>query len=1179
MKATFTDHRRGVNVLYEAVTLPVWNTQGNPIASVPYVVNNGTIQRTSLHAEDNKIQDFVVNLINVHFCGMNLDVPQECPVKKLYTSSDLKLLFDWYSAQYTENGNLINALKSRVLALETRPIGSPGFSSITPKLESTIISLVTSQSLAVNALKDKLNIIGDDDELQYTSKNPELFTIENGNLVKKGTGIGTVEVSSKTNPEVKATLKVLSIRPEDVSIVGVNGGTSAPDSHNLDINPTVAMSTPELNVNTVTGHDADRATIKNQLNANVVYDVSSTNGLYRLNSGALELTNKLGTGTLNKTISISYDSTEVKSERVSTAVSVSRSPREIVLKNNPLFVVGVNGMEYPIGDVLDIKYDGPSGKTTEPLSEYTVKTGSTFVIESNKLKYTGTGTGNANLVLVNSTKGVEASKTIKTYTKPTFGNIDSITFTNNSTTTVTVLAPTGDIMSVDGIRTEYQFANISGNYTVSNTNNNTVNLTATGVGTGKLKVTRTVKFGNKEIAKDVKDITVTINSDTVPATGIESGPFKLRHSRVVMLKVDNDNGLVNNIPISSLARLVGPRGMTSQLRAKFTMGGPFSVQNDKLVVSSNQWLQNNVRLYASDNERVYKDIQVYSFDLPTLNVDKTSISAHVGDSTQKITGRLEGRATNMIEGFSSKVTYSTTSDKFSVDNNGNVTFNSVGSGTIAVHAVARVDNVIIFDETRTVNVSVAERVESRRIVLKGPALNDPMVVFNDRQDVVGKQREEVFGYNDDTSLSYFVAIEGGTGKTNVRSNSFHNATGRNISNFDIQDNLLEDKLGTVTFYIEGTNITKTINVQHYKHPNPVFAAFDHNITVGDNPTQLGIEWSNNPACVRDAKFRHTVEWYVEGGIGTISNGEFSPITAGSGKIKARVVCYWDDHKILDKTIAEDVTVKARPDVYVLSGSTDNVTIYNYGTTSKLISITSTKNGQPISPAIRVETTSGSSSDVDVTYSSGHLTIANAQGNTHNSVSGTVVLTNGDKTLRIPFELQYQQLIRGISVNPSAIKHEVYDEGDYETATARVDVNTNASDSYTYYDIIAEVDPSTGYESSYWIVNVTDNGSTKQTREVQITLKSEYRSYDFNTTIIVKSKTDPAKQVKVPVMWKGQNNSDGPNSTPTPDLPSNPTPVSTPSPSPSSSSTRHTRHTPRPGVRPPRRGTGSDMVEE
>ena len=126
MKAKFTDHRRGVEVLYEAVTLPVWNTQGNPIASAPYVVNNGTIQRTSLHAEDNKIQDFVVNLINVHFCGLNLDVPQECPIKKLYTSSDLKLLLDWYSAQYTENGNLINALKSRVLALETRPIGSPG---------------------------------------------------------------------------------------------------------------------------------------------------------------------------------------------------------------------------------------------------------------------------------------------------------------------------------------------------------------------------------------------------------------------------------------------------------------------------------------------------------------------------------------------------------------------------------------------------------------------------------------------------------------------------------------------------------------------------------------------------------------------------------------------------------------------------------------------------------------------------------------------------------------------------------------------------------------------------------------------------------------------------------------------------------------------------------------------
>ena len=912
MKAKFTDHRRGVNVLYEAVTLPVWNTQGNPIASAPYVVNNGTIQRTSLHAEDNKIQDFVVNLINVHFCGMNLDVPQECPVKKLYTSSDLKLLLDWYSAQYTENGNLINALKSRVLALETRPIGSPGYSSITSKSESTIISLVTTQSLAISALKDKLNIVGDSDELQYTSKNPELFTIENGKLVKKGTGIGTVEVVSKANPEVKATLKVLSIRPEDVSIVGVNSGTSAPDSRNLDLNPTVTMTSPELNVVTATGHDADRTTIKNQLSASVVYDVNSVNSLYRLNNGALEPTNKLGTGTLNKTISISHEGSEVKSERVSTAVSVSRSPRKIVLKNNPVFIVGVNGMEYPISDTLDIKYDGPSGKTTEPLAEYTVKTGSPFTIEGGKLKYTGTTEGNSNLVLVNTTKGVEASNTIKTYTKPTFGNIDSITFTNNSTTTVTVPAPTGDVMSVNGIRTEYQFTNVSGNYTVSNTNNNTTTLTATGVGNGKLKVTRIVKLGNKEIAKDVKDITVTINSDRVPATGIEAGPFKLRDGRIVMLNVSDNTGTVNNIPISSLARLVGPRGMTSQLKAKLTMGGPFSVQDDKLVVTSNSWVQSNVRLYSSDNERVYKDIQIYSFELPTLNVDKTSISAHVGDNAQRIVARLEGVATTNINGYNSTITYITTSDKFSVDNNGNVTFRSTGTGTITVHAVARVDNVVIFDDTRTVNVSVAERVESRRIVLKGAALNDPMIVFNDRQDNIGKQGEEVFGYNDNTDFYYLVSLEGGTGKIKTRSNNFSKVTGinrRSKISFDIQDNLYEDKLGKVTFYIEGTNITKTINVQHYKHPNPIFAAFNHNLEVGYTE-QIGIEWSNNPACVNQSKFRHTVEWSVEGGIGSISdNGVFNPENSGSGKIKAHVLCYWDNHKILDKTITENVSVE------------------------------------------------------------------------------------------------------------------------------------------------------------------------------------------------------------------------------------------------------------------------------
>ena len=913
MKAKFTDHRRGVNVLYEAVTLPVWNTQGNPIASAPYIVNNGTIQRTSLHAEDNKIQDFVVNLINVHFCGMNLDVPQECPVKKLYTSSDLKLLLDWYSAQYTENDNLINELKSRVLALETRPIGSPGFSSITSKSESTIISLVTAQSLAISALKDKLNIVGDGDELQYTSKNPELFTIENGNLVKKGTGIGTVEVASKTNPEVKATLKVLSIRPEDVSIVGVNSGTSAPDSRNLDLNPTVTMTAPELNVVTASGHDADRATIKNQLSANVVYDVNGTNGLYRLNSGALEPTNKLGTGTLNKTISISHEGSEVKSERVSTTVSVSRSPREIVLKNNPVFIVGVNGMEYPISDTLDIKYDGPSGKTTESLSEYTVKAGSPFVIEATKLKYTGAGNENASLVLVNSTKGVEASKTIKTYTKPVFSNIDSITFTNNSTTTVTVPVPTGDVMGVNGIRTEYQFANISGNYTISNTNNNTTTLTATGVGNGKLKVTRIVKLGNKEIAKDTKDITVTINSDTVPATGIEAGTFKLRDGRIVMLNVSDNTGIVNNIPISSLARLVGPRGMTSQLKAKFTIAaGSFNIQDDKLVYSGNEWLQNNVRVYASDNENVYRDIQVYSFPKPTLSVDKTSISAHVGDNAQRIVARLEGRATNSITGYNGTITYSTTSDKFSVDSNGNVTFNSVGSGTITVHAVARIDNVVIFDESRTVNVSVAERVESRRIVLKGPALNDPMIVFNNRQDNIGKQRKEVFGYNDDTDFYYLVSLEGGTGKIKARSNNFSKVTGinrRSKISFDIQDNLYEDKLGTVTFYIEGTNITKTINVQHYKHPNPIFAAFNHNLEVGYTE-QIGIEWSNNPACVNQSKFRHTVEWSVEGGIGSISdNGVFNPENAGSGKIKAHVLCYWDNHKILDKTITENVSVE------------------------------------------------------------------------------------------------------------------------------------------------------------------------------------------------------------------------------------------------------------------------------
>ena len=113
MKAKFTDSRHGVDVLYEAVTVPVWNTQGNSIASALYSTDNSTVQGESL-------QDFVVNLINVHFCGLNLDVPMECPVKKLYTSSDLKLLLDWYAMGCNEQREAINILKNRVLALETR---------------------------------------------------------------------------------------------------------------------------------------------------------------------------------------------------------------------------------------------------------------------------------------------------------------------------------------------------------------------------------------------------------------------------------------------------------------------------------------------------------------------------------------------------------------------------------------------------------------------------------------------------------------------------------------------------------------------------------------------------------------------------------------------------------------------------------------------------------------------------------------------------------------------------------------------------------------------------------------------------------------------------------------------------------------------------------------------------
>lgn len=710
MKATFTDHLpSGKTVEYTSVPLPVWNTQGNAIASAQYVVDGTEIKRTGLHSDEGKLQDFIVNLMNVHFGGMVLDVPSECPIKKLYTSSDLKFLLDWYASQLTKNSDEINALFIRVQELERKSFSSSdGYYYITPK-DTSMISFVTGTNLVLSTIKNKFDVGGSDDELVFTSKNPELFTVEDGNLVKKGTGIGVLEAASKKNSSLKTTVKVLSIRPDDIGIEGVDGlqdgsieGTTAPDTANLDTNTGGNFGQSVLTVSTVREHNNDADEIKKILTVTETYNVDNSNGTYRLNAqGKPEKTGDVGTGRLSKTVTVSYGTERVKSVTVVTHVDVERSRRTLSLKKPVVFIEGAS-LEYNVQDVLDVKYNG----TSESLSGYTVKYGSPFRIEGNKLKYTGTFGDAATLTLVKD--GTEVSTSVNTYRLPTFSTVDdSFTTIAHVRKKMTVPNPTGPVMSLPGIVTDTTFVQSTSDIYVDATGN-TADVFGMKAVTGTLTITQTVYYNTTLLTQDVQTVNVTVTSDGVHATGITlSSTFPFRNGKIVMFNV-TDNDTLNNIPISSLAMLTGPSNMTSKLKARLlgTNEG-FAIEDGKLKLTANWKSVNRIRLYSSDDESIAKEVELLLYPLPVLSVRPTYISGRVGYATQNIYSGLQGAYQyNEIPGFSHDITYSTTSNSFTVETPGLIRFVSGGAGTVTVELDAKLDGKIFYKRYANVNVTV-----------------------------------------------------------------------------------------------------------------------------------------------------------------------------------------------------------------------------------------------------------------------------------------------------------------------------------------------------------------------------------------------------------------------------------------------------------------------------------------
>jgi hypothetical protein len=634
MKATFTDHLpSGKTVEYTSVPLPVWNTQGNPIASAQYVVDGTRITRTGLHSDEGKLQDFIVNLMNVHFCGMVLDVPSECPIKKLYTSSDLKFLLDWYAAQLAKNSDEINALFIRVQELERKSFSSSdGYYYITPK-DTSMISFVTGTNLVLSTIKNKFDVGGSGDDLVFTSKNPELFTVENGNLVKKGTGIGVLEAASKKNSSLKTTVKVLSIRPEDIDIEGVDGlqngqihGTTAPVDFNLDTNTGGDFTQSVLTIATAKDHKNDVDEIKKSLTVTETYNVDNSNGTYRLNDqGKLEKTGNEGSGSVTKTVTVKYGQEVVRTAEVYTNVTVERTHRTLELKK-PVLFIEQSSLEYNVQDVLDVKNNGRS----ESLSGYVVKSGSPFRIEGNKLKYTGTFGDTATLTLVKD--GTEVSTTIKTYKLPTFSTIDdNVTMGDHVIKKITVPNPTGPIMSLFGITTNTEFVQPNADFTM-NVNGNTASIASSKANTGVFRITQTVRYNGTIIARKEFNVTVTVTSGEQEA-----------HRTIVIKKpiifVEN-----NDLEYDLSDVIDIQRNGTSESLSGYTVkpGSPFVINNGKLKFTGSFGSNSTLTLVKNGTE-VSTTIKTYK--LPTFDKaeDKKNI---VGSVTRYVAARVRGELIN-----------------------------------------------------------------------------------------------------------------------------------------------------------------------------------------------------------------------------------------------------------------------------------------------------------------------------------------------------------------------------------------------------------------------------------------------------------------------------------------------------------------------------------------------------
>lgn len=1161
MKATFTDHLpSGKTVEYTSVPLPVWNTQGNAIASNQYVVDGTEIKRTGLHSDEGKLQDFIVNLMNVHFGGMVLDVPSECHIKKLYTSSDLKFLLDWYASQLTKNSDEINALFIRVQELERKSFSSSdGYYYITPK-DTSMISFVTGTNLVLSTIKNKFDVGGSDDDLVFTSKNPELFTVENGNLVKKGTGIGVLEAASKKNSSLKTTVKVLSIRPDDVTITGVVSGTTAPMVVNLDSNTGGNITPSTFNVTTHTSHNADADEIKRNLTLAETYNVDNTGGTYRLNTqGKPEKTGQTGTGTLTKTVTVSYGTEQVKSVTVSTSVRVERTQRTLSLKKPVVFIEGAS-LEYNVQDVLDVKNNG----TSESLSGYTVKYGSPFRIEGNKLKYTGTFGDPATLTLVKD--GTEVSTSVNTYRLPTFSTVEDITTSHHVRKKITVPNPTGPVMSLPGIVTDTTFVQSTSDIYVEATGN-TADVFGMKAVTGTLTITQTVYYNTTLLTQDVQTVNVTVTSDDVHATGITlNSTFPFRNGKIVMFNV-SDNDKLNNIPVSSLATLTGPSNMTSKLKARLlgTNEG-FAIEDDKLKLTANRKSVNRIQLYSSDDESIAKEVELLLYPLPVLSVRPTDISGRVGYATQNINSGLQyAYQYNEIPGFSHYIKYSTTSNSFTVETPGVIRFVSAGAGTATVELDAKLDGKIFYKTYANVNVTVTsnEVQDNRRLVLKGAALKNPMVVFNDQYAEMTED-DGYFGYNDYTPISELVSIEGGTGTIKIKENAL-NAKITDDNLFDIPDDLTEDKLAPVEFYIDGTDISKTVNVQYYAHPEPKILPSTSIIDVGESSMQLSIGWSNDPACVnKRGTFRKEVEWSVEGGIGTIPTGNsvFTPTTAGNGKIKAHVVCYWNNTKILDTVVQNNITVTAS-NVYELTSPQTDVVIYNHVDTSEgIYYISSSLNGSAVMPDISVsimESTPPTSSDSTVfdgggsdsttptptpsfyestptpdpdsntrTVSSHYVNVRCIRDPNYNTLyalvisaadgllpgetaRGVVTLTTGNKQVSIGFELK--EFITDIYAVPTQVP-------------------MNKAQRSAYFDVFVEGVPSkygysyckTDYDITYndqngnWNVTGSTDDEVERSGYNRISVEQHNDVQNTGIDIVVRSRHDSSKTITVPVRY-------------------------------------------------------------